>query len=1244
MAQILGVQTINGIWLIETDTDPSLTGGVAAPIGSFGSANDGSGTFYKSGVSNTDWYRLTQSNDFTSQNLLLVRKNPTQGQYATIEDALNAITTNSDTNPFVISVGVGIFEENQINCKPYVSIVGTSIQDTIIKPLGNHDLFVVTDVMTEISFMSLQNVPAGKAAIFCNDCGDYFQAHKLNFVDCDINVKVYSATQDTVAYLEYVDYNGAMTYGNHITSTGGFKATLNTENYYTFPSSSGFIADLITGTNATLIITSSGIYGTESPNLPPVVGNFGVICENGAIVRIIGSTISGFQVGIKNNNVGAGCYIDLNAIDFDDNTSDIIIEHPSTDGGFIGTSDLSKISVDPASSFTCIFSQPNLSEGGFVVTGDFYNGAKISQVAEVTTLIHNQALGLISGALSDGGGFQVDISSGLGYLLDGNVLKKITWGNTSVILAANQTKYIYFNNAGVLSTSDTAPVILQNILLGRVNTNGTNIQFIDKTSYSGNHTANRLTEVIREVFGSLYYFGTIFSENVTPYKLDVTNGEYYYGVNEFNPSGGSAITFDKYYRDGSGGWIIIDGVDLIPNDKYDDGSGTLQNMTAGYYAKGLMYIVGDGVNERYFFVYPQSEYALQVDAENAPLPTPPTYFTDGVTRVASFVVQQGAGNIITILSERPLPVTQSSASAPISSHLALTDLNTGNAGHNQFYMLNGSTPLAADMNMAGYNVLNGGTFNSVVVQAHASRHLPNGADPLSTAAPTTNLSGTSTNSVGIQNSFARSDHSHAITGAALTKVDDTNITLTLGGSFNTALLNTASLTLGWTGTLSVARGGTGAGNANDALNNLLPSQTGNNGKVLTTDGTNTTWNTIVAILGYTPVNKAGDSGVGLITFLNNQGIDVDLSGGTDTLNIGTSNADIINIGYSGSTINIIGTLSYQNVDNLQVKDKLFTVNKGGGVGSGASAGFEIEEGGAITGWFATSGTRDGWDFKAPAITSQLTLSLSALTSSRILTAPNVTGVIATTNGGQTFTSAIWNGSTIDAIYGGTGNSIYAVGDILYADTTTTLGRLADVATGNALISGGVGVAPSWGKIGLTTHVSGILPIANGGTSAATALAAFNNLSPLTTKGDIVTHDGTNNIRLPIGSNTQVFISDSAQASGNRWGDVFSSILTPAAFAATQNNYNPAGLSDANVLRLTSTGAQSVTGIVAPASTKTLVVFNIGASNITFVDASAGSTAANRFQMNGNTLLNPNEGAIFWYDVTTQRWRCAGRAL
>jgi hypothetical protein len=45
--------------------------------------------------------------------------------------------------------------------------------------------------------------------------------------------------------------------------------------------------------------------------------------------------------------------------------------------------------------------------------------------------------------------------------------------------------------------------------------------------------------------------------------------------------------------------------------------------------------------------------------------------------------------------------------------------------------------------------------------------------------------------------------------AALTRTNDTNVTLTLGGAATTALVNAASLTLGWTGSLAVTRGGTG---------------------------------------------------------------------------------------------------------------------------------------------------------------------------------------------------------------------------------------------------------------------------------------------------------------------------------------------------------------------------------------------------------------------------------------------------
>lgn len=46
--------------------------------------------------------------------------------------------------------------------------------------------------------------------------------------------------------------------------------------------------------------------------------------------------------------------------------------------------------------------------------------------------------------------------------------------------------------------------------------------------------------------------------------------------------------------------------------------------------------------------------------------------------------------------------------------------------------------------------------------------------------------------------------------AALTRTNDTNVTLTLGGTPTTALLQATSMTLGWTGTLGASRGGFGA--------------------------------------------------------------------------------------------------------------------------------------------------------------------------------------------------------------------------------------------------------------------------------------------------------------------------------------------------------------------------------------------------------------------------------------------------
>jgi hypothetical protein len=104
---------------------------------------------------------------------------------------------------------------------------------------------------------------------------------------------------------------------------------------------------------------------------------------------------------------------------------------------------------------------------------------------------------------------------------------------------------------------------------------------------------------------------------------------------------------------------------------------------------------------------------------------------------------------------------------------------------------------------------------------------------------------------------------------------------------------------------------------------------------------------------------------------------------------------------------------------------------------------------------------------------------------------NLTGFTAANNAIYSTSASALTAGTLPAPAGGTGQSAYTVGDLLYASTTAALSKLADVATGNALISGGVGVAPSWGKIGLTTHVSGTLPVASGGTGVTTSTGSGN---------------------------------------------------------------------------------------------------------------------------------------------------------
>lgn len=191
---------------------------------------------------------------------------------------------------------------------------------------------------------------------------------------------------------------------------------------------------------------------------------------------------------------------------------------------------------------------------------------------------------------------------------------------------------------------------------------------------------------------------------------------------------------------------------------------------------------------------------------------------------------------------------------------------------------------------------------------------------------------------------------------------------------------------------------------------------------------------------------------------------------------------------------LAGNSSVGTTPTLTLSTTVTGVVKGNGTAlSAATAGTDYSAG--------TSSLATGI-LKSTTTTGALSIAVAGdfptLNQNTTGTADNVTGVVAAANGG-------------------TGQSSYTVGDIPYASGATTISKLADVATGNAIISGGVGVAPSYGKIGLTTHISGTLAIANGGTGQTTQTAAFDALSPTTTAGDIIVDDGTNAVRLAVGT-------------------------------------------------------------------------------------------------------------------------------
>ena len=688
------------------------------------------------------------------------------GDYTTVGAAITGITDATQTNQYIIQVNPGVYLELPFSMKEYVSVIALSpgsVTLYAINPASHFITFNATATMQNITIIGTL-ASADLALVYCSGtatgCTAFFSNCVFgNMLTAIIQVNTTGISQIGLITCSIVPAEN-FNYFYRGTSSTAYPMQCSIETLsITFNGSAMINFFEVSGSSAVIGLASSNIINTVQ------VGNF-ISASNGATVQTTSVSAVGFDTGIFVPNSGTGPVLVLQMNVDSTGTNDMNILNSGTTGRVFGAMSLAKVH-SVSSNIGIVLQQLS----GVTMVGHIYSGDSILSVIDISPAVKfGTNLGIVSGGTFTISGLDVTVTAGTGYVTTGtpplDSLKYLTWSQQTITLTANTYQYIYITDSSVVTVSTSKPNANGNIIVTATYTDDTTIIYTQGLTFYTYYKSSVAEQINRASIGPIFSSGAIVTANLSnPLEIDITSGTYYYGNNQFIVAPGTAISLVTFYRDGLSGWTR--GTASALEAKYDNNSGTLQSLTSGYYVKHALY-ANSSTNDTttYLLVYGQQEFSSAAGAQTGDMPSPPTFFVESLVSVAGIVVyhpESGPDVVNTVVDVRPTVAFRAGGTTATADHNSLANLTVGDA-HTQYFRTDGTRVMGGDINAGGHNITNLGTLQNVSDDsmnafAHATRHAPGGVDALSVAAPVS-ISAL-TNSIGIVNSFSRSDHIHA---------------------------------------------------------------------------------------------------------------------------------------------------------------------------------------------------------------------------------------------------------------------------------------------------------------------------------------------------------------------------------------------------------------------------------------------------------------------------------------------------